>query len=86
MLSKNHEEIEARGFDWYARLRGIQCRSLWVGNNLERGKFDGSRLEYKPVSLMLNDPPDDEVIHRWTKVFDDRDQREILHFPIVRRI
>ena len=86
MFPKNHQEVEARTFDWDARLRGKQCGGLRVGNNLERRKLDGSRLENKPVSLMLNDPPDGKFIHRWTKIFHDRDQREVLHVPIVRRI
>src|SRR5438094_8838098 len=86
MLAENHQEIEARAFDGHARLRGIQSRRLRNGKKLERGKFDGPCLEDKSVSLMLNDAPDGEFIHRWTKIFNDRDQREILHLLIVSRI
>ena len=83
MLPQDHQEIRGRRFQGWPGFRGIDRRVSGFEQNLEGGQFDGTGLKYESVRLVLDNATDNRFRQQRPQIFDETDQREILHALIV---
>ncbi len=83
MLPQHHQEIGGRRFQRRPRFRGIDCRMPWFEQNLEGRQFDGPGLKYESVGLVLDNAANNRFRQQRPQIFDETNQREILHALIV---